>query len=277
MKNILKPVLNFCRKNAPTILTIIGCTGVISTAICSAKDTIKADEKVDEYICFNEEIKDKKSLVKACWKCYIPTAISASVSIGSMIVANRIDIRRISALSASAGLSSALATKWRKSVKDIYGDEGVDKVVKNIAEMETESGELIEIANQKSALWDDKYGIEYHGNAGDKVKILDIYTNTIFYATPMQVQEAMYNLNRDFTFSGYAELATFYRYLGIELSQKYDYMGWHIDEQVMGYETFWIDIRMFWHESEEMYDLEYIQTPYPIYDFDGSGGYPLDG
>ena len=89
-------------KNSPHILTGIGCAGVVSTAVLAVKATPKATiilEKEEEY----RERKRLQSLtkmekVKLTWKCYIPAVVMGATTIGCIIGANTVNMRRNAAL-----------------------------------------------------------------------------------------------------------------------------------------------------------------------------------
>ena len=85
-KGLIKTTEDFITKRSPEILTGIGITGMVTTTILAVKVTPKAldliakaeDEKFDSG---HSECLTKPEIIKACWKCYIPAAITCTASI----------------------------------------------------------------------------------------------------------------------------------------------------------------------------------------------------
>lgn len=103
-------------KNSPTILTLISIAGVCSTIITSAQDTLKAKEKMDA-----SHPRDKKEIIEATWKCYIPTAISATTTIGCIIGSHYCSNKQKNALASAYALSQMTLQEYQKRVIDQIG------------------------------------------------------------------------------------------------------------------------------------------------------------
>lgn len=77
LTKVFKNVPKFLKKHSPEILTGVGIAGMVITTISAVRVTPKALRIIDE-----REIKDGKRLttgeiVKATWKCYLPSAITS--------------------------------------------------------------------------------------------------------------------------------------------------------------------------------------------------------
>ena len=83
------------KKHSPEILTGIGIAGMITTTVMAVRATPKAliliEEKKDE-LEVNELT--PKEIVQAAWACYIPAAVTGTVSIACLIGASSVNIRR---------------------------------------------------------------------------------------------------------------------------------------------------------------------------------------
>ena len=73
------------QKASPTILTCIGAVGVVATAVLAVKATPKALEMVRADSRKNHDgnphAATKVEVVKSCWKCYIPAAVTGAATI----------------------------------------------------------------------------------------------------------------------------------------------------------------------------------------------------
>lgn len=76
-KNIQKTLV----KHGPEILTGLGITGMITTTVMAVKATPKALDIIKELEDKNNTSLKPVEKVKATWKCYIPSAITGTLSI----------------------------------------------------------------------------------------------------------------------------------------------------------------------------------------------------
>ena len=103
--NIAKGVKRVLRKHSPEILTGIGIAGMIATTVTAVRATPKALQLIDA-----REIKEEKRLstaevVKTTWKCYIPAAMTGTLSVACLIGASSVNAKRNAALATAYTLS----------------------------------------------------------------------------------------------------------------------------------------------------------------------------
>lgn len=124
-------------KNSPHILTGLGCAGLISTAILSAKAAPKALKILE----IEGERREKKRVeamskldkVKLTWKCYIPTVVMGAVSIGCIIGANTVSTRRNAALASMYALTESAFREYKTKVVQEIGKTKETKIQDEIA------------------------------------------------------------------------------------------------------------------------------------------------
>lgn len=132
-------VTKFLVDNAPAIFTGLAITGSVVTTLLAVKATPKALDEldkayskkntiVDEVLDRDPEPLTKKEVVKATWKCYIPTAISGSATIACIILANRAHIKKETALAAMAGFFEQRYFDYKDKVVEI-ADADTDKAI----------------------------------------------------------------------------------------------------------------------------------------------------
>jgi len=125
IEQIAKNLGGVISKNSPHILTGLGCAGVISTAVLTGRATPKALEILQE----EREYRNKKRVqqpskfeeIKLTWKCYIPAGIVGLTSIGCIIGANTVNMRRNAALAALYSLSETAFRDYKTKVVQQLG------------------------------------------------------------------------------------------------------------------------------------------------------------
>ena len=136
-----------------TGLFIFGCVGVVATAISAGRDTLKAEKIVNKVkykkrsefgLDFdgdwpeNEEKAKitKKEVVKATWKCFIPTLAITTLTISSFIVSKRLTAKEIAALSTAVASAGGLVTKYRQAILERTDEDILNQIDKEVAEQE---------------------------------------------------------------------------------------------------------------------------------------------
>lgn len=153
LKAILRTSKLFLENNSSTILTVSSVTGVIFTVVTASKATIhaqailadEAEIRAEETDCYYIPTEDK---IRLTWKCYIPTAISATLTIGAIIGSHVCSAKQAEALSSAYMLSQATLQEYQKKVverigerkeKDIY-----QEAVREVAEKNSPVAALID-------------------------------------------------------------------------------------------------------------------------------------
>lgn len=141
---ITKNLGGIISKNSPYILTGLGCAGVVSTAILSAKATPRALQIIErETRCrTKEEYVDgewrgapftKRDIVQLTWKCYIPAGVVGAASIGCIIGANTVNMKRNAALASLYALSESAFRDYKAKVIKEIGKPKETKIRDEIA------------------------------------------------------------------------------------------------------------------------------------------------
>lgn len=120
--------IRFFAKNSNLVLTIVGATGVITTAILAIKGTIKAVK-----LCEEKQVYGAKEIIKTVWKCYIPTVGVVILTTAAILYNGKINAKKIAVLtSAYSGATEALKKVEEKMTEQI----GPKKTQKAIDEAE---------------------------------------------------------------------------------------------------------------------------------------------
>lgn len=144
--------------NKNALLVGAAIIGVIATAVCSARDTINAEQalrreiqKNTDYSTGEQENLDMKGLVKIMAPCYGRTAIAIGATAFCVIKLHRNGVR--TALELTGAVAAAVSQKKRleEEARKVFGDEAVDKI-----KMEAAKGDIVDDAVKKLYSGDKK-------------------------------------------------------------------------------------------------------------------------
>lgn len=199
----LKVIFN---KYGSTILTGLGVAGVLGTAFMARHDALsevhsivhgKIPETSEEKVIF---------YAKRYWK----TAVLGAATITSIVLAERLDAKKIGALTAAAVIAEEKLKKYRGEIEKRFGKEIEQDIY--IESCEKEWHMYPELPNNE--------------DSGELLYFYDDFSERYFRATAERVQQAIYHLNRNFHLKGYAYLSEFYEFLGLKANDLSKTIGW---------------------------------------------------
>lgn len=204
------------KKVAPILLSIAGSIGVLATTALAIKATPKAMEILKK----QEENLSSKEVAKATWKCYIPTAVSAAVTIACIAGAGILTERQITAITGAYGVIQNTYKNYISEVKKMFGEETHKEILKTVAtEKATQEYIIAETFFSNTSLsFEDAHEEEY--------LFYDQFGDRYFTSTISSVLQAEYHINRDFSLGGFVTLNDFYEFLGIEKTAEGDNLAW---------------------------------------------------
>lgn len=236
----MKSMVPFLKKHSPTILTIVGATGVIATAVTAVRATPKA------LILIDRAEQEKKietgelvgltpiEVAQAAWKPYIPSVLIGAATITCIFGANVLNRRQQAAITSAYILLERTYKSYKDKVIELYGKETDQKVRAEVAKDEYQEQKPSE-------------------NDADDGKLLfyEEHYGHYFRRSMEEVIDAEYRINRDLAQKGEASLSDFYEYLGLDESEIGNALGW-TQEIICDYsQPAWID---FEHELVQMDD-----------------------
>ena len=119
-------------KHSPEILTGIGIAGMVTTTVMAVRATPKALrlinnaelEKANETnIPYEGHNLSKTEIIKVTWKCYIPAAITGSLSIVCLIGASSVNARRNAALATAYSIAETSLKEYQNKVVETIGEK----------------------------------------------------------------------------------------------------------------------------------------------------------
>lgn len=255
VKRYIKKKLYQVKKHSPEIFLGISIVGIISIPVLSAIGTVKAVNKVDDYIDTLEEDEepDKKELVKQVAPCYIWTGVATSITLFSVVKTKKILDGR------SAAVLSLLMSE-RKSKKIL-----IDKMKEKFGEAKT--ADVITEARVE----EHKQNLKENDELIDGCKVIetglgdtlffDKETATYFRCSLDAVDRAVNTINRRLSTKDiYASLNDYLDLINLPWMGLAENIGWvSIDEPLTIEKDFTL------YKGEQLIVLSY--KPYPLYNF----------
>lgn len=281
---------NKIMKAMPTVLFITGIVGIFVSEVMAARDTLKAEKVINESPklivhknpknVIKESVKDQaiyaKEVIKATWKCYIPTFVTTTLTLSALIASKRLTQKQILALSSAIAGTGSLVTKYRKAILDRTDENVLSEIDREVAEatMDEARPPVIETGHLTST------GIDDMDDGSELYLFFDPFTKMKFRTTRLCALGAKYYINRNFALGSEVPLSMYYMFLGLDLPEEYRQAGWDIEAMAEG-GYYWIDIEYVRSDKpdpetgEYYYIIEYDYLPGDVEDNYYPFGNPL--
>jgi hypothetical protein len=212
------------KNNSPTILSGAAIAGVITTAILTAKATLKASQQLDDASLAKNAGKESKEgwedltrreIAETCWKTYAPAGLSGAATIACIVGANQIGLRRNAALLGAYTLADTAFREYKDEVLAQLGETKEQKVRDGIAKKQLEENP---VTNTTVIV-----------GGGDQL-CYDSLTGRYFRGDIETIRQAANEINRSIVGGNmYASQNEFYGFLGLGPVTLGDELGWNLD------------------------------------------------
>ena len=230
-KHTFNSIKRSASKRSPEILIGLGIAGMLTTTVLAVKATPKAIKLKELEENEKQDYLTKTELVKATWKCYIPTVLIGMSTISCIVGANMLSQKSQASLISAYTLLDNSFKEYRKKANDIFGEDADKRI--------------------KEAIAKEKFSKQPFKVTEDKQLFYDMTSDRYFESTLAEVYRAEYELNREYAKHGYCCLNDFYDLIGIdEVAYGYE-TGWSMDASNMFYGYNCID---FEHELVSLED-----------------------
>lgn len=220
LTKIVNDVKTAVSKHSPEILTGIGIAGMITSTVLAVKATPKAERLIKEAETKKGESLTRVEKAKACWKCYIPAAVTTVTATACLVGASSVHARRNAALATAYKLSETAIAEYREKVVETIGETKEqlvrDKVDKAQVEKKPVEKSEVYVTNRGSTLCYDYMSGRYFESDIDAIKKAENELNK--------------RMLRD-TF-GYVSMNEFYEEIGLDHIGMGDYMGWNVNNLI---------------------------------------------
>lgn len=216
---LARKVERLAEQNSPTILTVFGVTGTISTAYLTGKaayrsvDIIRNAEVIDPDPDEILRLRDKAKLV---WKLYIPASVSGVVTVACIVTASRVASRRTAAIAAAYSLTETAFTEYREKIVETLG-EGKEKKVRDQLAQDKVNGQ------QPS-------GMLIIGTG--KVLCCEMFTGRYFESDMESLRKAQNDINAKLLRDDVVPLSEFYHLVGLSYTDYSGEIGWTSDKML---------------------------------------------
>lgn len=217
LEKIFRPIAKRVSKYGPEIAVGVGIAGMITTTILAVKATPKALKLIDE--AKKEEAEEAVELkpievVKVAWKPYIPAMISGALSIGCVVGASTVHVKRNAALATAYQLAANTLSDYKEKVIETIGEEKEREVQKKVEAKKVEKINSTEPSFVRKG----------------KPLCIEPISGRPFEMDLEDVKAAINRLNYRLT-GGMEEcisLSEWYDEIGLKHTDVSDYMGWNI-------------------------------------------------
>lgn len=234
LSRTVKSVQMALKRRSPEILTGLGIAGMLSTTILAVKATPKAlllieeekhrrnYEKVKEArdngwdMCDQIDTLPPVDTVKTVWKCYIPAAVTGTVSVACLIGASSVNARRNAALATAYTISESALREYKDKVVETVGEKKEkavrDAIAKDKIERDPVENKEIIVTDRGNTLCYDAHAGRYFKSDIDKLKKVEN------------------EINKKLLDEGYISLNEFYYAIGLEGTDIGRDLGWRVEQ-----------------------------------------------
>lgn len=221
MNGLLYSSKLFCKRHASTILTCVGGAGVVLTAITAVNATPKALQKLDEAKKEKNDDLTRIEKFKIAAPTYIPSVVIGAGTLACIFGANVLNKRQQASLVSAYTLVESSFKEYKQKLKELYGEETHNNVINAIA-VEKVDPDLVVRGSYMCSSCD----LSAEESCGEPVLFYEEHGGRYFESTIEQVLSATYHLNRNYTLRGSATLNELYEFLGLEITEYGDVLGW---------------------------------------------------
>ena len=212
-----KAIVGPVKRHSAELLLALGLTSGAAALGLSVIATTKAIPLIEKR---KEELNVKKlpvgEIVKTTWKCYIPTASTALISVGCIIGANHANFRKITALNAAYNVSEVALSEYQKKVTELVGPEKELEVRDAIAKDQIAANPV----SQNTIIVTD---------GGGDTLCYDSQSGRYFRSSRDKLNRSSTVLSRTLLDEMYVSLNDFYSEIGLpEIDAGRD-IGWNVD------------------------------------------------
>lgn len=202
-------------KHSPEILTGIGIAGMVTTTVLAVRATPKALKLLEDAQYDKGDILTAPEKIKVCWKCYIPSAVTGTLSIACLIGASSTHVRRNAALATAYKISETALSDYKAKVIETVGEKKEQAIREKVAEEHV----------NRNPVYQHEVILTEKGNT----LCFDVLSSRYFKSDIEYIKKTVNELNRRMLRDNYVSLNDFYYELGLQSTKIGDDIGWNVD------------------------------------------------
>ena len=207
--------------HGPAIATGFGIACAAFAAVKAVKETPKAMKILEEKK--EEEGVDNLTpvqIVKATWKCYLPSVIIFLLAVVTTIGGHQVTTRRAAAFATAYSLSEEARKEYQAAAKAVLGDGKEQEIRDKVAQDKLDRNPLRQDAVVPTGV----------GN----VLCFDALSGRPFMSTRDRIEKVVVKLNQEMM-NGYQEWISvndYYSAIGLSPTDAGDLLGWNVKTQI---------------------------------------------
>jgi hypothetical protein len=222
-------------RNSPTILTALAVAGVVSTVAMAIKATSKAKDALNEEAnyradewssqtgehqsAYPDDFFTQKEIIEITWRFYVPTAVSGLITIGSMIGANHISLRRNAALLSLLSMAETAAREYQEKVVEQIGERKAEKINEEIVQDHLDKHPV------------DEKAVILTGNGS--YLCFDDFSGRYFRSDVESIRRGANTFNQMLLREGWLGINHFYYEIGLDPIELGDEFGWIAERSLL--------------------------------------------
>lgn len=203
-------------KRSPEILTAIGISGFIFSAVSAVKATPKALRMIDQREMDEHRRLTKPEVVQTTWKCYVGPVLTGVISAGCIIGSNRIGAKRHAALMAAYTISETALKEYQEKALEVVGKKKEQEIRDAVAKEKI----VRDPVSSKEVVMTGK---------GDTL-CYDPLSGRYFTSDIESIRKAVNDLNREMRDAMCISLNEFYDAIELRHTKIGDDLGWNIEK-----------------------------------------------
>ena len=212
-------------KNAPSLLTGAGFTGVFVTAYMAYKAGPRAEDIILYHKANVDSGYDKKDETIEMAKELAPVVlppIGMAIATGACVLgANSIASKRLAVLSAAYSISETALKDYQNKVAEMVDPKKMTKIKEGLAKDKLDKNPI-------------KQNTEILMTGDGDVLCMDCYSGRYFRSNAQKIGQAVNELSADVQTDMYVSLNDFYNKLNIPAVPMGDDFGWNVDDLIRG-------------------------------------------
>lgn len=242
----------FIKKNAGTILSVMGSIGVVATAITAARAAPKAIKLLDDAREEKGSKLSKMDIAQIGFKTYLPVGLVSAATITCIMSANVLSRNKQANITSAYALLDQSYKDYRRKVIEMYGEETDHKIIEAIA---VDRAKEVHIS---ASYMFDNVDLSLDDRSGKPALWYEEYSKRFFEATIEQILSAEYHLNRNYILRGCATINEMYDFFGLDPVEWGDDLGW----EPMDESEFWIEFNHFKAKLDDGTEFYILDLPF---------------
>lgn len=213
----------FVKNNTPALLTAVGITGFVSTALLAARAGAEGERVLEQERWDRAQVGHKlqgeiittREAIELTWKHYVPAGITLLIAAGCVIGAQTLNVKKQTALLGIATMTEGYLADYKEKVIEVVGEKQERDIVNKLASDRIEKAQpsISQVLIAEEEVW-----------------CFDTITSREFRSTMEALRRAENEINHQTQHDWSASLNDFYDKVGLPRAEIGEDIGWNSDK-----------------------------------------------